>query len=227
MYAMESALIGLFVCMLGALAATDTQGGAKVLEVFVAQLVAGNNEAGVVALSLLLICVLPAALSTMSALFSASLCAIRYDVLAALRPKLAPGQGPAAGEAAARRLTLVAGVGLGVAFAAAFCIAEASVRIGVTSSTFLALLFAICCAQLSFAPLVLGPIVGRLRGGSGAVTPGWALVVLGSGAAGGIAAAIAYLATGAEAWLWTAVPGCLGAGLVLFIIARIATGEPA
>ena len=228
-YAVESSLMWLFMCMLGAIAvmAIETQGGADVLQVFVAQLISEDNEVTVVALPLLLICVFAVALSTMSALFSASLCTIRYDMLAALWPELAPGQGQASKEATATRRTLVAGGGLGLAVAAAFCVADASLQISFTSSTFLALLFAFCCAQLSFAPLVLGPIVGRTRGGFGTVSSGWALVILGSGAASGVAAVTVYVATGTEAWLWTAVPACLGSGLVLFAIARAASRHPA
>ena len=177
-----------------------------------------------VALPLLLICVLAAALSTMSALFSASLCTIRYDLLAALWPELAPGQAEASKETTARRRTVAAGCGLGLGFAAAFCAADASLQISFTSSNFLALLFACCCAQLSFVPLVLGPIIGRTRGG-GTVNPGWALVILGSGAASSIVAVTVYLVTGAEAWLWAAVPACLGSGLVLFAIARAASSH--
>jgi hypothetical protein len=228
-YAVESSLVWLFMCMLGAIAviAIETPGGANVLQLFVAQLISEDNEVTVVALPLLLICVFAVALSTMSALFSASLCTIRYDILAALWPELAPGQGQASKEATATRRTLVAGGGLGLAFAAAFCVADASLQISFTSSTFLALLFAFCCAQLSFAPLVLGPIVGRTRGGFGTVSPGWALVILGFGAASGVAAVTVYLATGTEAWLWAAVPACLGSGLALFAIARAASRHPA
>ncbi len=228
-YAVESSLVWLFMCMLGAIAvsAIGTPGGADVLQIFVAQLISEHNEVAVIALPLLLICVLAVALSTMSALFSASLCTIRYDMLAAFWPELAPGQGQASMEARARRRTLVAGGGLGLAVAAAFCVADASLQISFTSGTFLALLFAFCCAQLSFAPLVLGPIVGRLRGGLGTVSPGWAVVIVGLGAASGVAAVTVYLATGTEAWLWAAVPTCLGSGAVSFAIARAASRHPA
>ena len=229
MYAVESSLVWLFMCMLGAIAviAIEPPGSAYVLQAVVAQLLSEDNEVTVVVLTLLLICVFAVALSTMSALFSASLCTIRYDMLAALWPELAPGQGQVSKEATATRRTLVAGGGLGLALAAAFCVADASLQISFTSSTFLALLFAFCCAQLSFVPLVLGPIVGRRRGGFGTVSPGWALVILSFGAASGLAAVTGYLATGTEAWLWAAVPACLGSGLVLFTIAHTVSRQPA
>jgi hypothetical protein len=84
-YAVESSLVWLFMCMLGAIAviAIETPGGADVLQGFIAQLISESNEVTAVALPLLLICVAAVALSTMSALFSASLCTIRYDMLAA------------------------------------------------------------------------------------------------------------------------------------------------
>jgi hypothetical protein len=224
-YALESSLVWLFMCMLGAIAviAIEAPSGADGLRAFVAQLVSGGNAATVVVLPLLLICVFAVALSTMSALLSASLCTIRYDLLAAVWPELAPGQPQVSNEALARRRTLVAGGALVLAFAAVFCVAEVFLRIDFTSSTFLALLFAVCCAQLSFVPLVLGPILARSRGSWGTVSPGWALAILGCGATAGVAAVTVYLATGTEAWLWTAVPACLGSGLVLFVIARAAS----
>jgi hypothetical protein len=208
--------------MLGAIAvaAAEAPSGANVLQAFVARLTAEDNGVSGVAAPLLLICVVAAALSTMSALFSASLCTIRYDMVA-------PGQGRAADEATATRRTLVAGGGLALACAAAFVVAGASLPISFTTGTFVALLSAICCAQLSFAPLVLGPIVARRRGGSGAVSPGWAFIILAAGAASGVVAVIVYLATGIEAWLWAAVPVCLGSGTLLFAIARAASRDAA
>jgi hypothetical protein len=220
--AVESSILALFVCMLGAIAvaAAEAPSGANVLQAFVARLTAEDNGVSGVAAPLLLICVVAAALSTMSALFSASLCTIRYDMVA-------PGQGRAADEATATRRTLVAGGGLALACAAAFVVAGASLPISFTTGTFVALLSAICCAQLSFAPLVLGPIVARRRGGSGAVSPGWAFIILAAGAASGVVAVIVYLATGIEAWLWAAVPVCLGSGTLLFAIARAASRDAA
>jgi len=44
---------------------------------------------------------------------------------------------------------------------------------------------------------------------------------LGVAAASGIAAVIVYLTSGAQPWLWAAVPACLASGLVLFAVARL------
>ena len=201
-YAAESALVALLVCFLGAIAAMaietpDSEG-------IVARLAVADDGMTAAILPLLLICVAAAALSTMSALFSATLYTIRHDLLTPRSPST---------EAMAERRTLVAASGLALAFAATFCMAEAILDAGRAMRTLLAVLFALCCAQLSFAPLVLGPIAGRTVG------PGWALLVLGVGAAGGIACVTVYLATGVDAWLWAAVPACLGSGALLFAIA--------
>ena len=61
----------------------------------------------------------------------------------------------------------------------------------------------------------------------GAVSAPWALLIVGVAAGSGIATVIVYLATGAEPWLWAAVPACLGTGLVLFAIARLCRRQPA
>jgi hypothetical protein len=57
------------------------------------------------------------------------------------------------------------------------------------------------------------------------VSGGWALAVLGCAAAAGAGAVTVYLVTGAEFWLWAAVPACLGTGAVLFAVARAAAGR--
>jgi hypothetical protein len=60
----------------------------------------------------------------------------------------------------------------------------------------------------------------------GAVSASWALLIISAAAASGIAAVIIFLATGAEPWLWAAVPACLASGLVLFAVGRCAGGSP-
>ncbi len=219
-YAVESALVCLFVCMLGAVAigANRMPDGSDVLQVFIRETI---SEVGVVALPLLLIFVFAAAMSTMSALFSASLCTIRDDMLETLSPGLGPGPEQAWNEAKATRRTLAAGGLLALVFAAGFLALDFSVRIGDANGAFFALVFASCCAQLSLAPLVIGPIVARSHVRHGAVSPGWALAILGLGTAGGVAAVAVSVATGSESWLWAAVPASLGSGLVLFGIAHM------
>jgi len=228
MAAVESVLAWLLICMLGAIAvgALETPGGVDAVQTVVAQLASADDEITRIALALLLICVSAVVLSTMSTLCSASLCTFRYDVLPALRPELAARPGQPAQEESAARLTLLAGGGLGLAVAVGFCVADAFFRISLASDTFLAALLAVGCAQLALVPLVLGPIVGRRLGGRGVVSAGGALAVIGIGAASGVAAVVAHLATGAGEWLWAAVPICLGSGLAAFGLAGAAARGP-
>jgi hypothetical protein len=88
------------------------------------------------------------------------------------------------------------------------------------SVKFLVLVFGFSSPQLSFVPLVLGPLIAG-SGGLGTVSPGWALAVMGVSAAIGIGTAAAYFTTGYDPWLSAAVPGCLGSGALLFITARL------
>jgi hypothetical protein len=175
-------------------------------------------------LSFLLLGIFAMALSAMSSMFSASLWVLRYDMLPVLWPALGPERIKSGDEAIARRRTILFGCGFCVA--AVLLVHVAGLLFGVVfaSTTFLALLFVCCCAQLSFVCLVLGPIApGR---GIGAVSASWALVIVSVAACSGIATVIVYLATGAEPWLWAAVPACLGSGIVIFAIARFCHGQP-
>ena len=217
-YALEGSLGWLLMGLIGAIAvaAMELPTGARDIHGLAVHLGSNRFSGAGVAFSLLLIFVGAAALSTLSGMFSAALCTIRYDLLPALSPRLAPGQRD---EATATRQTLVAGAGLCVAFATAFCVAELFIEDGSARNAFLAVLLASSCAQLSLAPLIVGPIIWR-TGGRDGVSARWAVVVLGVAAASGIAPVTAFVLTGAEGWLWSAVPACLGSGLVLFAIAR-------
>ncbi len=225
-YAVETTLIGLLVYAFGAIAGVVFAPHATTdgVEAFAARLLSTGNWVAGIASVLLAICVLAAALSTTSALVAAGLCTLRYDVLALPRSVAPPGDSVAASEATATRRALVACLaGLAVAFATAGAIAWMSPRIGFATGVLPALVSTLCCAQLSFAPLVLGPIVARARGGHGAVSPGWAGAILAVGFGTGVAAVAGYLATGVDAWLWSAAPAALGSGFVLFGIGRAAS----
>lgn len=223
-YAVESPLLWLFIAMVGAIAvaAEPVPAGPDVAQSFIQRLAAEPNEVAALALWLLLISLFAMALSTMSALFSASLCTIRYDLLPALRPELAAGRAQPAEERTARRYTIIVGGGLCLIAFIVFAIAHVLLPMNFTGNTFLALLFAFGCAQLSLAPLILGTIAGRAS-----MSPGWALGILGFGAGSGLAAVIVFFITGSESWLWAAVPACLGAGFLLFAIARLRPAKPA
>ena len=225
-YGVETPLMALFMCLFGTIAvvAMGVAGHVDALQAFVRALAAEQNAFSAAALSLLLVSVAAIALSTMSSLFSASLCTARYDVLVVFWPELVSSKAPAAEEATRR--TVIAGAGLYLMMViAGFLIVDGYLQINYTSSEFLALVFASYCAQLSFMPLLLGPLIGRRSGSSGTLSPVWALIILGFGAATGPIAVVVYVTTGNEPWLWSAVPACLGSGLVLFIIARLWPGK--
>jgi hypothetical protein len=221
-YAVETPLMSLFMCMFGVIGVVTmaTPDRVDAIAGFLRELTAEQNELAAAALSLLLLSVFAIALSTMSSLFSASLCTVRYDVLPAIWPNLASAKGDDGGEAT--RWTVIAGGGLYVlTTVAGLFIADAYLKVSYASSAFLALLFAFSCAQLAFVPLLLGPLIGRTRDGFATVSSAWALVILVCGAAAGLMAVAIYLATGSEPWLWAAVPACLASGLLLFTVARL------
>src|ERR1035437_6842915 len=75
MYAGASALLWLLICVLGTIAvlATGTPGEADILQSFVVRLASQQNDVADAALWLLLVSVIAMAVSTMSAMFSATL----------------------------------------------------------------------------------------------------------------------------------------------------------
>jgi hypothetical protein len=228
-YAAESPLAWLFMCAFGAIVVVSmtAPGGTDVMQAFLAQVISQQNSVAEIALSLLLVSVLAMALSTMISLFSASLCTLRYDVLPNVWPEPAPGEARASDEAKATRRTVAAGAALCLAILAAFYFFAEYLQITFTGGKFLALVFAFSCAQLSFVPLVLGPLIGRTGERSGAVSPPWALGILGLGTVVGVGAVAMYLASGHEPWLWAAIPACLATGASLFGVARLQTAAAA
>jgi hypothetical protein len=228
-YAAESPLAWLFMCAFGAIVVVSmtAPGGTDVMQAFLAQVISQQNSVAEIALSLLLVSVLAMALSTMISLFSASLCTLRYDVLPNVWPEPAPGGARASDEAKATRRTVAAGAALCLAILAAFYFFAEYLQITFTGGKFLALVFAFSCAQLSFVPLVLGPPIGRTGERSGAVSPPWALGILGLGTVVGVGAVAMYLASGHEPWLWAAIPACLATGASLFGVARLQTAAAA
>ena len=221
-YAVETALVSLFFCMFGAIAvaALRVPAGAHVMETFVAKLASQENWVAGGALSFLLVAVVMIALSTMTSMLAASLCVLRYDLLPALVPAAAE-QAPAATEPIGRGPVVLIGIGLCLVLLAAFVLFDARFAIDFSGGGFIALVVAFSCAQLAFAPLVVGPLLSRKEQDAGGVGSGWALAILCVGAAAGVACVAVYFATGAEPWLWAAVPACIGSGLLLFAIARL------
>jgi hypothetical protein len=223
----EIMLLLLLMCAFGAVAvvATETPADRDVLQTFIRQLTSEESLPASLAISLLVLGILTMALSAASSMLSASLWVLRYDLLPALWPMLSPEQTRPADEAIARRRTILVGCGLCIGAIFLVVVADALFGMSFTPSTFFAVLCACFCAQLSFISLVLTSLglTGRCMG---AVSAPWALLIIGVAAASGIAAVIVFLATGAEPWLWAAVPACLGSGLMLFAVARSAGGSP-
>ena len=224
-YAVESVLMFVFMCMFGTIAAMATAipGGENVMQSFVRALVVEQNPLATAAFSLLLTGLAAIALSTMSSLFSASLCAIRYDILPSFFTEPASGKTHAGQEAGTTRRTILAGVGLCIVLAAAYFIADEFFRLPFPNGL-VAVAVAFLCAQLALVPLVLAPLIGRTGGRFGAVNAQSALGIIASGAGAGIGAVAVHLATGSEWWLWAAVPACLGTGFLLFAVARLRSG---
>ena len=137
---------------------------------------------------------------------------MRYDIL--------PGYEADLGSPAPARQRLVLGSSLLLALLLALFILDAW-SIGFTGNALLGLTVAICCAQLSFVPLVLGPLVLQSQKGAATVSAPWALAVLCAGAGSAVSSATLHLMTGSEAWLWMAAPASLGSSLIVFCLGRI------
>lgn len=232
-YAIESALMGLFVCALGAIAGVAlTPSGGEFAHAFAVRLAAADNAIEAIASMLLAICALAAALTTITALLAAGLVTLHDDVLARIGPSATPAEPSMTGVVTLRRRTLVAAlVALGMALVVAGTLAWTSLRDELATVTLSALLSVLCAVQISLAPLVVGALVAHARSGHEGVTrnsgqrmmtPGWAVATLASGAGSAVAAVITGFATGTETWLWWAVPASLGAGLVAYALGRAA-----
>ncbi len=220
-YAVETPLLWLFMGMFGAVAvvAAAVPGDAS-SETVIAGLASQQNEVAMAALALLTVGLGAMVLATMSSVFSASLCAIRYDILPTVCADYLVGAAQAVDEGRTTRRAVITGSGLYLAVALVLCLADAYLPAAFGARQFLAVPFAFFCAQLSFVPLVLGPMVGRAGGGGGTVSAGWALGILGSGTAVGLGASALSIVSGNEPLLWTAVPACLGSGILVFAVAR-------
>jgi hypothetical protein len=217
-YAVETPLIWLFLCMVGALGAVAAFGEGIGIQEFVERLIEQDNFISTGAVAFLLVVAFGMALATMSSAFSASLCAIRYDILPTVCPELRSDQATPEQQAVGRQLSNIA--------AGAICLIML-IAFGLVGGLGNGLVIAFYCAQLATIPLILGPVIARARGGYGIVNAAWALVIVGVSAALGIAAVVVGLATGLEAWLWAAVPACIGSGFVLYAIARLWPGRTA
>jgi hypothetical protein len=214
-YAGEVALVVFLMCLFGSIAGLNlvTSERANIVQDLIVWLVAQDNFVAAIVVALFLVSLFAIAVSTMSSLLVANLCTIRYDILPMFWPK------PTVVRMGDEQGTMiVAGVGVGFVVFAIFCLTHARYQITLSSSSFLALVLGFSCLQISFAPLVLGPLIGR-SGRRGTVNAGWAVAVMGVGAVIASGTVAAYFATGYDLWLWAAAPGCLGSSSLLFIAA--------
>jgi hypothetical protein len=220
MYAGASALLWLMICMFGTIAvlATGMPDGADILQSFIVWLASQQNGVADAASWLLLVALIAMAVVTMSAMFSATLATIRYDMIPAVSPSLAHPSD----QARARRHAISAASGLCVAMLISLLLLNDYLDPSFASARFLNLQLACVCAQLAFAPLVVGPMI---LGNDGVVSPAWATAVLGAGVAAGQGIVIVSLQPEYKAWLWAAIPACLGVGWSLYAVALLRTNR--
>lgn len=224
-YAFESPLVWLFMCMFGSVAtAAFVPAGEKDVGSFVQHLIELQSGPSLLAVIFLLASAFAMSLSTINSVFAGSLAAIRYDILTAF--DAAPAISSLRAESfqrQMRRSAITYGVIFYVVIVAALYLTERFGRLTFGSSQFLALLFAFYCAQLSFVPLILGPIIHRKSSDHLRLTGGWALAVLTCGLIAGMASVGTYLVTEQESWLWGAVPLCLISGFLAFATGLISS----
>ena len=203
LYAVEIPLLWLFIASLGAItvAALSLANGTEVMQALIQEVASGENPIAAAAFSLLLMVMVIMGLSTMAACFSAGLCTIHYDMPS---------------ESVETFSSSVVGRLFFLAIVIALILVTETLPMNFTSSSFVAVVFALGSPVLSFAPLILGPIVLRRM-----VSPSLALCIMGLGAGSTAGGLSGYLATGNETWLWAAVPACLGLGFLLLAVSRL------
>jgi hypothetical protein len=214
-YAIESPLIWVFICMFGSIAVVGlTLNQDKDVGNYLQRLVEIKNSTSLVVATLLLATAFAMSLSTINSVFAGSLAALRYDILPSLGSVDLTDSPQFQQRARGQAITFA--VLFYVIIVGALYLLERFGKVAFGSSQFLALLFAFYCAQLSFVPLILGPLIHTKSYPHLTLTAGWALAVLACGALAGISSVSIYLVTDIEAWLWAAVPSCIVAGFTVF-----------
>lgn len=221
MYAGASAMLWLFICVLGTIAvlATGAPDGADILRSFILALGSQQTDLADAASWLLLVSVAAMAVLTGSAMFSAISATLRYDIIPNIHSSH-PERAEPADQMLARRRAVIAGGGLCAFTLIAISLLNGDADLSFTTGKFLHMQLACVCAQLAFAPLVLGSLIG---GQSAAIGSASAIAVIGTGLVAGQGVIIVSLQTGFEAWLWSAVPACLGLGLAVYAMALVST----
>jgi hypothetical protein len=224
-YAIEVPLIALFVGLFGAIAGLtlETTDRANVVQTFVAGLIEQDNLVATMVALLFLFGLLAMTTATISALFAAGLCAFHYDIMPVVWPASSTPLERAGGDAQTERRTWIVAAAIGLVVCAAFYLADAWFEITFASGRFLALVLGCSSLQLALVPLVCGALIAKSTRLAG---PGWALAIMGVGAATAIGTTAAYLSTGYDLWQWATVPACLGSGAVIFAIASSRKDRP-
>jgi len=154
----------------------------------------------------------------MSLLASSSLCALRYDVVPLLIARPPPTGSAVNNDTSLRWCSVVLGGGI---YLIVFLIAVAAEALQVRSTNTAALLFAVAGTQLSYVPLVLGPIIDATSRGFGRVSRGWAMATICVGFLVTASAVALSLATADQWWLWAGIPANLGLSVLLFALAQL------
>jgi hypothetical protein len=224
-YAGGSTILWLVTCMFGTIAviATGMQTDGDFLKSFLTRLGALQNEIADMALWSSLASLFAMASITIGAMFSASLTVIRYDIMPSIWQAPVSERAKPSYQAFVRRRTVTVGCAFHVAALLVLFVFTAD-SANLTTGRFFGLLLACLCVQLAFVPLVLGPL-GQRENVS--CSPAWAIAVLCAGVISGVGVVMFCLKTDHEAWLWTAVPCCLGSGLFLFTLARLLQNKAA
>ena len=228
MYASASALLWLLICMFGTIAvlATNTPGGADILRSFIVRLASQQNDLADVALWLLLVSGIAMAVLTNSAMFSAILATIRYDIIPTVWSSLAPELAQSTNQALARRRAIIASSALCVGMLIALFLLNDYLDRSFASGRFLSLQLACFLCTASFRSARNRSPYKR-NSSSAAISPAWAIAVIVAGVAAGQGVIIVSLQPEHKAWLWSAIPACLGSGLSLYAVARLWTSKTA
>jgi hypothetical protein len=221
LYAGASSLLWLFICVLGTIAAlaTATPDNGDILRSFMKTLAELQIEVTDAAVWLLLASVVAMTILTGSAMFASISALLRYDIIANVL-SISVKQAQPSDQARARRTAVIVSGGLCVFALIALSLLNGNAELSLSSGRFLHIQLACVCAQLAFAPLVLGPLIG---GKQAAVGPAWASAIIAAGLVAGQGVIIVSLENGSEGWSWAAVPVCLAASASLYGLALLST----
>jgi len=163
------------------------------------------------------------ALSTMDAVFSAALCAFRYDILPIVKPSIA--------QIEAQAIRWSSAFGMAGYFVIIFGLFIAERYLSFGRGAYLAILLAFYSGQLAFVPLILGPLFLKLtRRNDRAVGGLWASLILVAGFIVGLSAVLIgiflpkdrmLLGVSPDDWMWISVSASLLLSCILYLIGVI------